>query len=193
MMSLYSGGERPVNETDVPPAWQRAEEAIREEFDLVEEHGPHHDAREADGTRVEIKSCIVEYADGRVGRFEIWESQLHALWSDGKVALLVYSRSSRREIVATRMLRASALLHAGTRTTSHHPTMGCTARHRIPWPEVIPLTSVWFFQRRNVLEHYDDDEVAETVLPAPRGDEPDDLGAITEEDLRDGPESAPDE
>ena len=43
---------------------------------------------------VEIKSCAVEYADGRTGQFKIWESQWAELACRGQFAFLVYTPDS---------------------------------------------------------------------------------------------------
>jgi hypothetical protein len=101
-----------------PPTWKRAEAKLREEYDLVKDHTWWHDARKADDTPVELKSCACEYADGRLCRFKIWEFQLDELGFDGEVGLLMYTQGSSNRILATHMLPAHRLRLKGTVSTN---------------------------------------------------------------------------
>ena len=167
-MTLYTSMEQIFDRDDLPAPWRRAETVICERYDLDEEHGSYYDARESDGTPVEIKSCLARYEDGRIGQFEIWDSQIEELLHDGKVALLVHKSWGGHPIIATRMVRAGALVGLGTHDRSRHPTMGYERRHRIEWPDVIPLDEIHFWFRRSFLDQYDEAEIEDTILPAPR-------------------------
>lgn len=174
-MTLYSSKEMIFSPDDLPAPWRRAETVICEKYDLEEDHGSYYDAREADNTPVEIKSCVAIRPDGTPGRFEIWESQINELLFEGKVGLLVHDPDQFHNIVATRLAPISALLGSGTTVRWQHPTMGCQPRRRIPWPELISLDETSFNIRRACAEFYDEEEVKATILPADNSseDEPD--------------------
>jgi hypothetical protein len=166
-MTLYTSKEMIFSPDDLPAPWRRAESVICDKYDLEEDHGSYYDAREADGTPVEIKSCVARYANGRIGQFEIWDSQLWELFHHGKFALLVHKSWGSHPIVATRMIHAGALVGVGTHDRSRHPTMGYEKRHRIKWPDVISLDEIHFWFRRSYLDQYDEAEIEDTILPAP--------------------------
>jgi len=132
MTSLYSYEERVWQSKLRSPPWHRAEAKVRNQYDLIEDHGPHYDARERDGTSVEIKSCVAFRADGSPGRFEIWESQIDDLLHDGKVALLVHDPGNRYLVVAMQLVPVTALLCTGTVRWWQHPTRGYQPRKCIP-------------------------------------------------------------
>lgn len=151
--------------TNLPPTWIQAEEFIRDEYDLIEDHGSWHDARDQEDTPIEIKSCATKYEDGRLGRFELWQEQYLELYSEGKIALLVYRPEFPCLVIATHIVRPYELSEKGTRSSSRHPTMGWEARQRIPWPEAVPLDAILLRARNAYADHYDDDEYMEELLP----------------------------
>lgn len=165
MTNLYDFLEYYGRYADPPPTWHRAERLIREKYDLTEDHGPSHDALDEDGTRVEIKSCAVEYGDGRPGQFEIWRTQISDLIPDGRVALLVYEPGAGHRVVATRMMDPVDLLYVGTSGWREHSTMGRRRICRIPWPEVFSLENVTFWRRCTYSKYFDTEEVESTLLP----------------------------
>jgi hypothetical protein len=163
---LYTHKERHWRNCDPPPTWRRAETVVSDEYDLIEDHSPWHDARTEDDEPIEIKSCAYEYADGRTGQFLIWEYQWMELACRGHIAYLVYSLDSY-SIVATHMDFPPSITSVGTPVRCRHPTMGRERLWRVPWHEVIPLSEVTFGVRHLFAEHYSDEEVAETQFMCP--------------------------
>lgn len=171
MKALYSWKERRSKDDDLPPSWKRAEDTVREEYDLVEEHGAYYDARKKDGTPVEIKSCVTEYADGRVGQFKVWESQIEKLLFEGRLALLVYLPDETGRVLATHTVWPHTLSSVGTVTEYRHSTMRWRRLRRIPWPSVIPLDALKFGTRHYFVDHYSDETVEETLFMHPPDEE----------------------
>jgi hypothetical protein len=166
MESLYSWEERLSKYRDPPPAWRRAETFIVEEYDLVEDHSSWHDARTESGEPVEIKSCALEYADGRTGRFKIWEFQWVKLVCRGQFAFLVYALDSHN-VFAVHMGHQAIRESVATVSEFRHSTMGWGRLWEIPWPEVIPLEAITFGCRHHFLEHYSEEEIEETLFMKP--------------------------
>lgn len=155
---LYPGGATPADDPDVPPPWKRAEDHLIRELDLEEDHSPWHDARDADGEPMEIKSCAAKHADGNLGKFKIWHYQLLELIGEGRVALVVYAHNDRRTVMALRLVDPLELTRAGCASWVDHPTMGIRFLIEIPWTEVIPLEEVVFGARHHFAEHYPEEE-----------------------------------
>lgn len=166
MDSLYSWKERRSRYRDSPAPWRRAEQFLVEEYDLVEDHSSWHDARTRSNDPVEIKSCVVEYDDGRIGHFEIWEKQWIRLACRGHFAFLVHTPDSH-DVFATHLRYPPLRESVATITESSHPTMGREPLWKIPWPEVIPLDAITFGLRHHFLEYYSEEEVEETLLMKP--------------------------
>jgi hypothetical protein len=164
MIEIDSSIRYPDCYRDPPPAWKQAEDIIRDEHDLVKDHSRWHDARTTDGTPVEIKSCACRYADGRLGRFKIWEYQLDELLFDGKVGFLVYYNTGRKLVIVTHMMPAESLIGKGTKSFLDHPTRGLRRLRRIKWTDIIPLDGIQFGSRRAFTDHYPEDEVEDTML-----------------------------
>jgi len=166
MESLYSWKEQRSRYRDPPPPWRRAEQFLVEEYDLVEDHSSWHDARMQSDEPVEIKSCVVEYDDGRIGQFQIWEDQWYRLACRGRFAFLVYTPDCHY-VLATH-LRYPPLRDSVAKITEHrHPTMGREPLWKVPWPEVIPLDAITFGFRRHFLEYYSEEEIEETLFMKP--------------------------
>jgi hypothetical protein len=183
-MTLYTSKEMIFSPDDLPAPWRRAESVICDKYDPEEDHGSYYDAREADGTPVEIKSCVAIRPDGTPGRFEVWESQIDELLVEGKVGLLVYDPDLFHNIVATRLAPIIAILGSGTTVRWQHPTMGCQPRKRIPWPELVSLDETSFTIRRACAEFYDEEEVEATILPSDNSSE-DESGEPGASEIRD--------
>lgn len=58
--SLYSWSEIRWTAPNKSTSWQKAEEYIREKYDLIEDHDAWHDARDENGNPYEIKSCAYQ-------------------------------------------------------------------------------------------------------------------------------------
>lgn len=151
---LCPGAATPSDDPDLSPPWKRVEEYLIRELQLEEDHSSWHDARDADGEAIEIKSCAAKHANGSLDKFKIWQYQLLELIGEGRVALVVYAHNDRRSVMALRLVDPLELTRAGRASWVDHPTMGIRFLIRIPWPEVIPLKEVAIGARHHFAEHY---------------------------------------
>ena len=154
----------PTTTGDLPPTWQRAEEVAREEYDLEEDHSRWHDARTKDGDPVEIKSCVSEYADGRLGQFKIWENQLTELFGEGQIAFLLYYPNRHRTVLSTCLVPSYSADRLGTVTNLRWDGGRLRQLRCIPWPEVVPLDKIQAGYRHHYTEHYPREVVDETII-----------------------------
>lgn len=166
--TLYSVRETTTQSNELPPTWRRAETVIAEEYDLDLDHGSYHDARTQIEEPVEIKSCANRYADGRLGRFKIFESQWRKIRALGQLALLVYNpNNSTRNILATHMISRDEFSDVGTVHTLNEGGIYQRWLRCIPWPEVIPLDAIIFGLRHHFVDHYSEAEIEETLFMHP--------------------------
>jgi hypothetical protein len=164
MKALYSRDEFRGDDADPPPTWHRAERFVREEYDLVEDHSSWHDARTEDGEPIEIKSCAYEYADGRLGRFKIFDRQWSQLLATGRVILLLYIPTPPYKVLATHAVEPGAFNDRGTVIWRHKYGSPSRRLRCVPWPELIPIDAIEFGCRGHFVDKYPDREVEETVI-----------------------------
>ncbi|WP_141212615.1 hypothetical protein [Halorubrum sp. Hd13] len=161
---LYPGGAAPSDDPDLPPPWKRVEDYLIRELHLEEDHSSWHDARDADGEAIEIKSCAAKHADGNLGKFKIWQYQLLELIGEGRVALVVYAHNDRRSVMALRLVDPIELLRTGRASWVNHSTMGVRLLRQIQWTDVIPLKEVAIGARHHFAKHYPEEEAEEVFF-----------------------------
>ncbi|WP_424008702.1 hypothetical protein [Haloferax denitrificans] len=165
MKSLYSRSEIYSHFVKLPVSWARAEEVVRDELDLVKDHASWHDARTKDGEPIEIKSCVTRYADGRIGKFKIWNHQMRDLSSEGRVAFLLYRPNDTCGVLAIHTIPPWKISPRGTVTGFWNERLGWRHLREIPWPEIIPLDSLEILYRSDFAKYYSEEEVADTRMP----------------------------
>lgn len=89
----------------------RAEKKAAERYNLDLEHTSWHDAKQQDGTPVEIKSCTVERADGSEGRFRVFREYHDKLRrADGNYVFVAYKpRGTGISVTNIKMIHSSQL------------------------------------------------------------------------------------
>jgi hypothetical protein len=119
--------------------WRAAEEWLCERYGWEDVDASTHDAVDADGERIEIKSCRVQHEDGGFGRAVIWDRQY---WSADVLALAVCAEvNGEVGIVAHGVVAMDEVEYEPCR--QNHPTMGPRSTYLCPkWTELLKIADV---------------------------------------------------
>jgi hypothetical protein len=114
------------------------ERQARERYGLESEHDGMHDAVDREGTPVEIKGAMREMANGREGRFIVYESAHRALVrADGRYVLAVYRDTGQAaEVLAWESVPARAMPELSWHRVDH-TNRGEARQAKVRWSRVV--------------------------------------------------------